>query len=100
MNLAASAAPLPGRRAQSRACKLRPMIFAWPLLLILVVVLARRQHRTVGGHGWKWSSAWVGAGFLWSFSLVTGFSIGLLFLPVAAAVMFGLARRSPHLIES
>jgi hypothetical protein len=76
------------------------MILAWPLLLVVAAALARRQDRSVGGRGWKWSSAWICAGFLWSFSLATGFSVGLLVLPAAAAVMLWLARRSPHLIES
>jgi hypothetical protein len=76
------------------------MIVAWPLLLVVVVILVRRGHRTAGGRGWKWSSAWIGAGFLWSFSLVTGLSIGLLLLPAAAVVMLWVARRSPHLAES
>jgi hypothetical protein len=35
-----------------------------------------------------------------SFSLVTGFSIGLLLLPFAAAALIWVATRSPHLVEA
>jgi hypothetical protein len=35
-----------------------------------------------------------------SFSLVTGFSIGLLLLPFAALVLLWAAWRSPHLLEA
>jgi hypothetical protein len=53
-----------------------------------------------GGHGRSWFLVWGLAGFLMSFSLIAGFSIGLLLLPVAAAVVLWAALRSPHLSEA
>jgi hypothetical protein len=47
-----------------------------------------------------WFLAWTAAGFLTSFSLITGLSIGLLVLPIAAAILIWVARRSPHLLEA
>ena len=44
--------------------------------------------------------AWIAVGFLWSFSLATGFSVGVALLPIAVAVLIWTAMKSPHLIES
>jgi hypothetical protein len=76
------------------------MILAWPLLVVAAAVLAWRHRGAPGGHGGPWFAAWLLAGFLMSFSLVTGFSIGLLMLPVAAAALISVATRSPHLVEA
>jgi hypothetical protein len=76
------------------------MILAWPLLLVAATALGWRHRKEAGGRGWRWSLAWIVPGFLMSFSLVTGFSIGLLILPVAAAALIWVARRSPHLPEA
>lgn len=76
------------------------MILAWPLVVVAAAVLAWRHRKEAGGRGWRWSLAWIVAGFLMSFSLVTGFSIGLLILPVAAAALIWVASRSPHLPEA
>jgi 4-amino-4-deoxy-L-arabinose transferase-like glycosyltransferase len=76
------------------------MILAWPILVVLAVVLASRHRTEQGGRGWRWSLGWIAAGFLMSFSLITGFSIGLLLLPVAAVALLWMARRSPHLPEA
>jgi hypothetical protein len=78
----------------------RHFVVLWPLLVVVAVLLIRTQQPTAAGHGWRWLLAWVGAGFLWSFSLLTGFSIGLLLLPVAAALLLWVARRSPHVREA
>jgi hypothetical protein len=48
---------------------------------------------------WRWFAAWGGAGFLLTFSFLTGFSIGLFVLPVAAGALFFVASRSPHFAE-
>jgi hypothetical protein len=76
------------------------VILLYPILLIgaAVLVLQRKDH--VGGRGWLWFTAWLLTGALFTFSLVTGFSIGLLFLPLVAAALFGVAWLSPHLREA
>ncbi len=76
------------------------MILAWPLLAVVAALVAWHHPPTNAGRGWRWSLAWIVAGFLWSFSLITGFSIGLLLLPVAAIVLLWVASRSPHLLEA
>jgi hypothetical protein len=76
------------------------MILLWPLLVVAAALVAWYHQPTTGGRGWQWSLAWIGAGFLWSFSLLTGFSIGLLLLPVAAVILIWVAWRSPHLLEA
>jgi len=82
------------------------MILAWPLLIIVAGILVWR-HRggaggraDAGGQGVSWFLAWLMAGFLMSFSFVTGLSIGLVILPLAAAVLIWVARRSPRLPEA
>lgn len=79
---------------------LLPMVLAWPLLAVVAALVARYRGPTNAGRGWRWSLAWVAAGFLWSFSLITGFSIGLLLLPIAAVVVLWVASQSPHLLEA
>ena len=76
------------------------MILAWPLLLALAATLMWRHRKEVGGRGWLWFLAWLIAGFLMSFSLITGFSIGLLILPLAGGLLIWVARRSPHLLQA
>jgi hypothetical protein len=76
------------------------MILVWPLLVGFAATLAWRHRKDPGGRGWRWSIAWILAGFLMSFSLITGLSIGLLLLPAAAAVLIWAARRAPHLPEA
>jgi hypothetical protein len=46
-----------------------------------------------------WFVAWTLAGFLITFSFLTGLTIGLFILPAAAAVLLAVAARSPHLLE-
>jgi hypothetical protein len=76
------------------------MILAWPLLVLVAAALAWRRHSKPGGRGWWWFLAWSLAGFLMTFSFVTGFSIGLFILPVAAGALIWVALRSPHLREA
>lgn len=76
------------------------MIIAWPLLVVVAALVAWHHRLTNAGRGWRWSLAWIVAGFLWSFSLMTGFSIGLLLLPAAAVLLLWVASRSPHLLEA
>ena len=76
------------------------MILAWPLLLLTAGVLCWRRRHLAGERGFVWFLVWTAAGFLMSFSLVTGFSIGLLIVPFAAALLLWVARRAPHLPET
>jgi hypothetical protein len=76
------------------------VVALYPAVLVLVgLVLARNRGRS-GGRGWRWFAAWWAAGGLFAFSFVTGFSIGLFVLPFAAAALFFVASRAPHLWES
>jgi uncharacterized membrane protein YhhN len=75
------------------------VILVYPALVIAAIALAMRSQRE-GGRGWPWFAAWCAAGALWFFSLLTGLSIGLLVLPVAAVVLIFAALQSPHLPES
>jgi len=76
------------------------MILAWPLLAAFAAAVMWRHRNEAGGRGWLWFLAWIVAGFLMSFSLITGFSIGLFILPFAAAALIWVARRSPHLFPA
>jgi len=75
-------------------------MLAWPLLIAFATTLMWRHRKDVGGRGPRWLLVWIAAGFLMSFSLVTGFSIGLFILPVAGAVLLWAARRAPHVPEA
>jgi hypothetical protein len=59
-----------------------------------------RHRNEVGGRGFTWLLLWIVAGFLTSFSLISGLSIGLFILPLAGAVLIWVARRAPHLREA
>ena len=76
------------------------MILLYPLLAFGAgaIVIRRRGHPE--GRGWLWFAAWVAAGGVFTFSLLTGFSIGLFILPFAAALLLYVAWRSPHLAEA
>jgi hypothetical protein len=76
------------------------MILAWPLVGLVAGWVAWVSRESAGGRGPAWCLGWAIAGFLMSFSLVTGFSIGLFILPFAAAALMWVSRRSPHLVES
>jgi hypothetical protein len=75
------------------------MIILCPLLLIAAAVLAWRS-RTQRGRGPLWFAGWTAAGFLFTFSLITGLSIGLFILPLAAFALLLVAHRLPHLLEA
>jgi hypothetical protein len=76
------------------------LILAWPLLIAFAAALMRRHRADPGGRGLRWALVWIAGGFLTSFSLITGFTIGLFVLPFAAAVLIWVARRAPHLPEA
>jgi hypothetical protein len=76
------------------------VIALYPAVLIVVGLLLARRHDEPGERGWRWFAAWSVAGALFTFSFLAGFSIGLFFLPLAAAALFFVATRAPGLPES
>lgn len=75
------------------------MIAIYPLLFIWAAVLIRRRRRERTA-GWAGFSAWTAAGAIFTFSLLTGLSIGLLLLPLVAAALYLAARSAPDLHAS
>jgi hypothetical protein len=70
------------------------VILLYPVVLgTAVVIWGRRAGVTPGG--WPWFAAWTVAGALMTFSFLTGFSIGLFFLPLAGATLLAVAWRAP-----
>ena len=79
------------------------MIFLFPLLLIVATIVAVRNAKRGAGFGgthWPWFVAWSVAGGLLTFSFLTGLSIGLFVLPLAAVVLVWVARRAPRLTDA
>src|SRR6266542_2551851 len=74
------------------------MILLYPLALIAAAVIVARKPRAPGG--WPWFGAWASAGAVMTFSFLTGLSIGLLFLPAAAAAVIWIARRAPDALDA
>ena len=70
------------------------MIGIYPLLLIWAAVLIRRTKKRRRA-GWSGFAAWCLAGALFSFSLLTGFSIGLFLLPLVVAALYLAVRSAP-----
>jgi hypothetical protein len=76
------------------------MVLLFPVVIGVAGYLAWRHRSTPHGKGWEWFLAWTGAGFLLSFSLITGLSIGLFIFPFAAIWLLWVASRSPHFPEA
>jgi hypothetical protein len=74
------------------------MAALYPLVLIVAAIVVSRKP--YGPAHWAWFGAWSAAGALLMFSLVTGFSIGLLFLPLAAATVIWVARHCPSRVDT
>ncbi|HEU5278586.1 MAG TPA: hypothetical protein VFU26_06760 [Gaiellaceae bacterium] len=77
------------------------MILFFPLALITALVMilrvrARGHPDARDGRGWRWFLAWLAVGAVTTFSFLTGFSIGLLFLPVVVIGLLWVTRRSPY----
>jgi hypothetical protein len=70
------------------------VIAIYPLLLLWAAGLIRRRERERAS-GWGGFSAWTAAGAIFTFSLLTGLSIGLLLLPLVAAALYLAARFAP-----
>src|SRR5438874_9599648 len=74
------------------------MIVLFPLLLVAAANFALRRvgaGRASEGE-WRWFAAWSVAGASMTLSFLTGLSIGLFVLPVAAVLLLWVARRAPH----
>jgi len=69
------------------------MALLYPLVLVVAAINVSRKPHASGA--WRWFGAWSAAGALMTFSFVTGFSIGLLFFPLAAATVIWVARHAP-----
>jgi len=77
------------------------MIILFPaLVLVAALVVWRARPLSTGGEGWRWFAGWSMAGAVFTFSFLTGFSIGLFILPLAAALLIWVARSAPHPIEA
>jgi hypothetical protein len=76
------------------------VILLYPLVLGVAATIVVRRRAAPWGRGWHWFSAWAAAGATFTFSLLTGLSIGLLVLPFAAALLLVVATRSPHVREA
>jgi hypothetical protein len=73
------------------------VIVLYPLVLIgAAVLIAKSRQRGLGARGRVWFGAWVLAGVLFTFSLLTGLSIGLLLFPAAAFVILWLSVNAPY----
>ena len=73
------------------------------IVLYLVVLAAAlylmsvsRQRGLGARRGWPWFNAWVGAGALFLFSVVTGLSIALFLFPASVIAIFWLAVNAPY----
>jgi 4-amino-4-deoxy-L-arabinose transferase-like glycosyltransferase len=78
------------------------VILVFPIALGACVawLWRRRNEDGADGRGWGWFLGWAAAGAAMTFSFLTGFSIGLLILPGALALLYLLARRSPRWREA
>jgi hypothetical protein len=80
------------------------MILVFALLLAVATFLALRREEgrgfDVDGAGWRWFVAWSVSGVALTFSLLTGLSIGLFFLPLAASLLLWVASRAPHPLDA
>jgi hypothetical protein len=66
------------------------------VLVAAFAVFASPRNRPVRST-WGWFVVWAAAGWLFAFSLLTGFSIGPLVLPFAAGALLFAAARAPRL---
>jgi hypothetical protein len=70
------------------------VILIYPLLLIGAAILVRRTRRR-GSAGWPGFAAWAATGAVFTFSLLTGLSIGLFLLPLVVAMLYLAVRSAP-----
>jgi hypothetical protein len=75
------------------------MILLYPQVLFAAVVVSRKRVTSSRG-GWEWFGAWTLAGGLMTFSFLTGFSIGLFVLPLAAGTVLWVASQAPGAFDA
>lgn len=76
------------------------MIALYWLVLLGAAFILRQRSDVAGRRGWPWFAAWSLAGGLFTFSYLTGFSIGLFLLPLAATALVLVAWQAPRLAET
>jgi hypothetical protein len=74
------------------------MIVLYPVLLVAAAVVL--CSRTTPAGGWRWFTAWCVASAVFTFSFLTGLSIGLLVLPLAAVLLLWVAWSAPRPAEA
>jgi hypothetical protein len=62
----------------------------------LYLMSVSRQRGLGARRGWLWFNAWVAAGALSLFSMLTGFSIALVLFPASVIAIFWLAVNAPY----
>jgi hypothetical protein len=62
----------------------------------LYLMSVSRQRGLGARRGWLWFNAWVAAGALFLFSLVTGFSIAIVLFLASVIAIFWLAVNAPY----
>lgn len=78
----------------------RKVILLYPLVVLGAAAVFVQRRGRPGARGWAWFGAWAAAGALFTFSFLTGFSVGLFLLPLAAGALFFVASRAAHLGEA
>lgn len=86
------------RRAEASRRKARAeVILLFPLLLVATGYIVARHRQHPDRLGGAWFALWTLAGATFTFSLLTGLSIGLFVFPFAAALVLWAARSAPGL---
>jgi hypothetical protein len=79
------------------------MIVLFPTVMIVAVVLVWRAQygsASAAAEGWRWFTGWSLAGAALTLSFLGMFTIGLLILPVALALLIWVARSAPRPAEA
>jgi hypothetical protein len=72
------------------------LIAIYPLLLVWAALQIRRRRREREQRpSWAGFGAWTAAGAIFTFSLLTGLSIGLLLLPLVIVALYLAVRSAP-----
>jgi len=75
------------------------VILIYPLLVIIAVALILRTEERRSA-GWRGFAVWTVPGAVFMFSLLTGFSIGLLLLPAVVVLLYAAIRYAPNFRDS
>ncbi len=79
------------------------MIVLFPALVLVAALLVWRGRSapvSPAAEGWRWFVGWAVAGAVLAFGFLTGFSIGLFILPLAAVLLIWVARSAPRPTEA